>query len=515
MIPQRQQQPNSTTGTVTSNTKNNNNNRNNNSYLHDDEEEKILWSAILRNDTILVEVGEDPFDGAVKETAQAILDKKPTPGWEFCTLKSVLHKQRPQENQQQQPSSSSSSCYANCGVGDDVSLPPLVPSRHIPRLKGIKFHLYEGWENEDDYVIEVTDGGNKRLIMRNKKDHDFTTHHHYHHSHSSLAKKTGGCVGGGSSSSTKRGQRTIASPTETMRKQQQERRRQRRRRRAPSLEDKNNTDTFGHQEKEGGTGGTGTGTDPVVWVFAAVYNEDAWLNYNDIIVDVKNFVQKIEGLTCLPRQQPSSAWRCGKQLSCQRIFAAILLQRMQEVTYYGKWARMQQSLYDTTNLMHDNITAIFDYEDRFQEFEERSHYSEQSLLPTDVANGSKDSVAQQQNKKKKNRRTSIPNQRQEERLRRKEQKKLEKQLRLRLKQQKQKQKFQQQKQQQQVLHQQNQQQQQQPRQQEERPILRRESSSRLIRRKAMMQSARYGAAVGSAVTAAVAVCIATPLIAVF
>ena len=512
MIPQRQQQPNSTGTTVTSNTKNNNNNRNNNSYLHDDEEEKILWSAILRNDTILVEVGEDPFDGAVKETAQAILDKKPTPGWEFCTLKSVLHKQRPQENQQQQPSSSSSSCYANCGVGDDVSLPPLVPSRHIPRLKGIKFHLYEGWENEDDYVIEVTDGGNKRLIMRNKKDHDFTTHQHYHHSHSSLAKKTGGCVGGGSSS-TKRGQRTIASPTETMRKQQQERRRQRRRRRAPSLEDKNNTDTFGHQEKEGGTGGTGT--DPVVWVFAAVYNEDAWLNYNDIIVDVKNFVQKIEGLTCLPRQQPSSAWRCGKQLSCQRIFAAILLQRMQEVTYYGKWARMQQSLYDTTNLMHDNITAIFDYEDRFQEFEERSHYSEQSLLPTDVANGSKDSVAQQQNnKKKKNRRTSIPNQRQEERLRRKEQKKLEKQLRLRLKQQKQKQKFQQQKQQQQVLHQQNQQQQQ-PRQQEERPILRRESSSRLIRRKAMMQSARYGAAVGSAVTAAVVVCIATPLIAVF
>jgi hypothetical protein len=43
----------------------------------------ILWSCIARGDVILVEAGEDAFNGGVSETAQQLLHRKPTPGWEF------------------------------------------------------------------------------------------------------------------------------------------------------------------------------------------------------------------------------------------------------------------------------------------------------------------------------------------------------------------------------------------------------------------------------------------------
>jgi len=43
----------------------------------------ILWSAICRNDIVLVEAGEDYHDGAIVTTAQKLLKKKPTPGWEY------------------------------------------------------------------------------------------------------------------------------------------------------------------------------------------------------------------------------------------------------------------------------------------------------------------------------------------------------------------------------------------------------------------------------------------------
>lgn len=44
---------------------------------------KILWSSICRNDVILVEAGEDNYDGAVVELGKKLLSKKATPGWEF------------------------------------------------------------------------------------------------------------------------------------------------------------------------------------------------------------------------------------------------------------------------------------------------------------------------------------------------------------------------------------------------------------------------------------------------
>lgn len=43
----------------------------------------ILWSAICRNNIVLVEAGEDNRDGGVVRVAQRLLNKKATHGWEF------------------------------------------------------------------------------------------------------------------------------------------------------------------------------------------------------------------------------------------------------------------------------------------------------------------------------------------------------------------------------------------------------------------------------------------------
>lgn len=43
----------------------------------------ILWAGVCRDDVILAEAGEDTLDGQVTSTAQALLKKKDTPGYEF------------------------------------------------------------------------------------------------------------------------------------------------------------------------------------------------------------------------------------------------------------------------------------------------------------------------------------------------------------------------------------------------------------------------------------------------
>ena len=47
----------------------------------------ILWSAISIDDIVLAEAGEDEHDGAVIKTAQKLLKKKATAGWEFSKSK--------------------------------------------------------------------------------------------------------------------------------------------------------------------------------------------------------------------------------------------------------------------------------------------------------------------------------------------------------------------------------------------------------------------------------------------
>lgn len=78
--------------------------------MEDTTTQGIHWSCVSRNGTILVEAGEDNFDGQVTRTAQELLKKRPTPGYEYYS-----------------------------------------PFRSP--LKGIKFHVYEKQQASDEFII--------------------------------------------------------------------------------------------------------------------------------------------------------------------------------------------------------------------------------------------------------------------------------------------------------------------------------------------------------------------------
>lgn len=71
----------------------------------------VVWSCVTRDGVILVEAGEDAHGGAVRETAQQLLQRKSTPGWEF-------HRCR----------------------------------QYGRAVRGVKFHLYQ-YNTDDDVVV--------------------------------------------------------------------------------------------------------------------------------------------------------------------------------------------------------------------------------------------------------------------------------------------------------------------------------------------------------------------------
>jgi len=98
----------------------------------------VLWTGITRNETILVESGEDTFDGGVSITAKELLNRAPTPGWEFHTQ------------------SLRSQFMQNGGTKDMLKWPSAKKGTHYksPRLKGAKFHVYER-DSAGEYIVWV------------------------------------------------------------------------------------------------------------------------------------------------------------------------------------------------------------------------------------------------------------------------------------------------------------------------------------------------------------------------
>lgn len=84
-------------------------------------QEKVLWSCIARNDVILVEAGEDNFDGAVVATAQGLLQKKGTAGWEYHS--------------------------------HSLNNRPRAFARKNQQLKGVKFHLHDSTSSKMVWVF--------------------------------------------------------------------------------------------------------------------------------------------------------------------------------------------------------------------------------------------------------------------------------------------------------------------------------------------------------------------------
>ena len=104
----------------------------------------VLWSCIARNDDIMVEAGGDTSDGSVSITAKELLDRDPTPGWEFHTQSRRSHILG---SSKMPPSSGGSSSI--------LKWPSSANNRSkSPRLKGAKFHIYEKDMN-GEYIVWI------------------------------------------------------------------------------------------------------------------------------------------------------------------------------------------------------------------------------------------------------------------------------------------------------------------------------------------------------------------------
>ena len=81
----------------------------------------ILWSAIARGDLVLAQASVEGYhwEESLEECARLLLQKKATPGWEFVS-------------------------YNKPRVRSPMDHP------QFPKLKGMKFHIYEHHSQEDD-----------------------------------------------------------------------------------------------------------------------------------------------------------------------------------------------------------------------------------------------------------------------------------------------------------------------------------------------------------------------------
>jgi hypothetical protein len=122
------------------------------------EEQKLLWTCVARATIplsvhtgqqdiannfkdapvlILAEAGEDPFGGVVAQTARELLQKRATAGWEYhnsSATMSLSHMTSFWNKNKSQSSSSQSQLQSSSGQPGQ---------QQQPRLKGIKFHLYD------------------------------------------------------------------------------------------------------------------------------------------------------------------------------------------------------------------------------------------------------------------------------------------------------------------------------------------------------------------------------------
>lgn len=222
----------------------------------------IAWSCVARNDIILAEAAATDIDDEgrklVAQTAQELLRRKNTPGWEFHACRQFF------------PFRSSSTTG-----GASAQAQPR-------RLKGVKFHIYEHGEG---FSSTLPEGGRT-------KDDDGVT------------RGEGEAWAG-----------------------------------RPEL---------------------------TVWVFAAVYDGERLTK-----AQVQSYVEKIVAITEVFRDDDET-FRHGGTLAAQATFAPILLQRMQEVTYLGKAALLEEKLESTKETMQRNIELILEREEKLEALDEEA-----------------------------------------------------------------------------------------------------------------------------------------------
>lgn len=217
--------------------------------LDDDLPPKILWSCVSRNNVILAEASEvGPNEKeAVTQTAKELLDRKPTPGFEYHTqsrLTNLLKNRWGKQFRAKLTETSSSS----------------------PRpLKGIKFHVYEHISSGDADVVPW-----------DQED-------------------------------------------------------------APHLR---------------------------IWIFAAVFDAEHTTRQ-----EVQSFIEKMVTITEALRDDDYT-WQTAGTLGLQDTFAPVLQQRMEEVTYLGKVAMLQEKVHACQEQMEENIQLILERGEKIEDLNE-------------------------------------------------------------------------------------------------------------------------------------------------
>jgi Synaptobrevin len=103
-----------------------------------------------------------------------------------------------------------------------------------------------------------------------------------------------------------------------------------------------------------------------VWVFAAIYDPNCTNR-----PDVQSFLEKLVYITDnLRRYDPE--WKVARTLGLQASFAPTLQQRMEEVTYLGKVALLQQQVHACQEQMERNIDLLLENTDRAEDLHEQA-----------------------------------------------------------------------------------------------------------------------------------------------
>lgn len=221
--------------------------------MEDDLPPKILWSCVSRNNTILAEASDvTPAEKqAVTQTAKELLDRKPTPGFEYHTqsrLTNLLQNRLGKKFRAKLTETSSSSS----------SRP----------LKGIKFHVYEHISTDDSDLVPWEED-------------------------------------------------------------------------APHLR---------------------------IWIFAAVFDGEHTTRQ-----EVQSFIEKIVTITETFRDDDYT-WQTAETLGLQDSFAPVLQQRMEEVTYLGKVAMLQQKVHACQEQMEENIQLILERGEKIEDLDQEANH---------------------------------------------------------------------------------------------------------------------------------------------
>jgi Synaptobrevin len=255
----------------------------------------ILWSAILRNDTILVEADLGaPLHNEIQEAANLLLKKPPTPGWEHATLgKRKVH---------------AASQGGVVSLDDDPN----------DKLKGMKFHVYENFAEEEDPVADGTGGGDEwvnyqppaRPVQRRYKNDGLTIW-------------TFACVYD------------------------------------PSLVDFIQVQSF----LEKIVTMTEIYREPTIHVEGESRN-DPWHEQHQHQQQQESQSSNPFAESSSTQRSPQDVWRYGSDHAAQNTFAPILMQRMEEVSYYGKLAMCHAKVEAVREIMARNIDLILENDER-------------------------------------------------------------------------------------------------------------------------------------------------------